>query len=159
MILALIGAEIIWGGHYIPPPLPGRVILRPLPGRGLIQFLRRLVMRGEWRRVSAVWWGTGYRQNIDVRVFFIFLFFIPNPKIKRTSRKWNGFSPEILKLWPDKGGGDKAYLYPILYSIVHGSVPHIHWQYFYVWLKNYHSNPRGGVTMIAFAIPMPSWWL
>ena len=35
VILAFIGAELAGGGAFLPPPLPGRVILNPIRGRGL----------------------------------------------------------------------------------------------------------------------------
>ena len=35
VILALIGAELAGGGVQILPPLPVRVFLDPIPGRGL----------------------------------------------------------------------------------------------------------------------------
>ena len=35
VILAFIGAELAGGGQILPPPLPVRVILDPIPGRGL----------------------------------------------------------------------------------------------------------------------------
>ena len=34
VILAFIGAELAEGGQILPPPLPVRVILDPIPGRG-----------------------------------------------------------------------------------------------------------------------------
>ena len=35
VILTLIGAELA-GGRFCPPPIPGRVILNPIPGHRLI---------------------------------------------------------------------------------------------------------------------------
>ena len=37
VFLAFLGAEIAWG-HYMPPPPPGRIILRPFPARVLKRF-------------------------------------------------------------------------------------------------------------------------
>ena len=42
MILAFIGAELAGGKQILPPPLPVRVILDPIPGRGLKKQLKIL---------------------------------------------------------------------------------------------------------------------
>ena len=39
VILAFVGAELA-GGQILPPPLPGRVILDPIPGRGLSRLYK-----------------------------------------------------------------------------------------------------------------------
>ena len=42
VILAFIGAELAGGGGADSAPLPGRVILDPIPGRGLMDWLGTL---------------------------------------------------------------------------------------------------------------------
>ena len=48
VILAFMGAELAGSGQILPPPpLPGSVILNPIPGRGLRQAINHLLSSAE----------------------------------------------------------------------------------------------------------------